>query len=130
MAYIEIIILSAVALFSLYKWSVSNYHILRDRGIPHHKPTALIGNFNMNVLLGKSSFMKFIIDNYSDFKSRFVHYFVEQFVIELKQSKSNSLYDRSVLHCLPSIPYVTAFRETLYAMTASSGFFHLPFEKG
>ncbi|CAD6998586.1 unnamed protein product [Ceratitis capitata] len=73
MAYIEIIILSAVALFSLYKWSVSNYHILRDRGIPHHKPTALIGNFNMNVLLGKSSFMKFIIDNYSDFKSRKIY---------------------------------------------------------
>ncbi|XP_028901191.1 probable cytochrome P450 9h1 [Zeugodacus cucurbitae] len=69
MALVEVLILLAVAVFLFYKWSVSKYHILSDRGIPHEKPTPLIGNINTKILLGKSSFLKFIIGRYQAYKN-------------------------------------------------------------
>ncbi|XP_053965013.1 probable cytochrome P450 9h1 isoform X1 [Anastrepha ludens] len=73
MAYIEVLVLFALVLFLLYKWSVSKYHILHDRGIPHDKPIPLLGNLGLDVLLGKSSFMKFIINRYQTYKTSKVY---------------------------------------------------------
>lgn len=70
MALVEVLILLAVVVFLFYKWSVSKYHIFRDQGIPHDQPTPLI---DTKIFMGKSSFIKFIIDRYQAFKSRWVY---------------------------------------------------------
>ncbi|XP_018782671.1 PREDICTED: probable cytochrome P450 9h1 isoform X1 [Bactrocera latifrons] len=68
MALVEVLILLTLVVFLFYKWSVSKYYTFRDRGIPHDQPTPLIGNLDTKIFLGKSSFIKFIIERYQAYK--------------------------------------------------------------
>ncbi|XP_017864588.1 PREDICTED: probable cytochrome P450 9h1 [Drosophila arizonae] len=89
----------------LYKWSVAKYQTFEQRGIPHEKPTPLLGNMRFKELFGLSPHLVRQIEQYQQFKDSKVYgaYFLRDpiFVLrdlELIKSVGVKQFDHFVNH--------------------------------
>lgn len=96
-----VIVLSAL----LYKWSVAKYQTFEQRGIPHEKPTPLLGNMRFKELFGLAPHLTKQIEQYLRFKDCKVYgsYFLRDpiFVVrdlELIKSVGVKEFDHFVNH--------------------------------
>lgn len=57
----------AIAIYLIYKWSISTYDYFEKQGIPFRKPIPFLGT-NSNMVTRKKAFTDSFTDSYNEFK--------------------------------------------------------------
>ncbi|XP_030555282.1 probable cytochrome P450 9h1 [Drosophila novamexicana] len=73
--FLIICTLVIVLLALLYKWSVANYQIFEQRGVPYAKPTPLLGNIGLKELFGAAPHFSRQIQEHRQFRDAKVYGF-------------------------------------------------------
>lgn len=62
------LLIFAVLLYLIYRWSTATFGFFSEKGIPFVKPYPFLGNFG-SVLLRKQTFHEILLDIYSEFEN-------------------------------------------------------------
>lgn len=62
-----ILYLVALAVYLIYKWSISTFDYFEKQGIPFKKPVPLLGT-NFNIITRKKAFTDELTDTYNEFR--------------------------------------------------------------
>ncbi|XP_017150682.1 probable cytochrome P450 9h1 [Drosophila miranda] len=71
--WIVVLSLVAVLLVLLYKWSVANYGILTERGVPHAKPKPLLGTIPIRGMFTGLPVLKYMIEQHMQYQGSRVY---------------------------------------------------------